>query len=301
MPRKARIDAPGALQHVIIEDPYLKELVRYIHLNPLRAGLVEDMKELDKYPWCGHSVLMDETKHSWQNIDYVYSLFSGQKKAARKIYRAFVEKGIAAGNRPNLSGGGLLRSSGGWFALKGFRKAGIRLKGDERILGDSDFVENVLKTAAEPLEQKYKLQAGSDFICCGLKRMISLPPRWAIADCLFRGCIDLLGCQEHRDPACGCSAGTDGQRERRRADVVRYIRDYENIGFTEGIVEGLHLTADRPEQLLDGFAAAGAALFEQPLESFTDVIGLNKILWHGTLLPHRHPLPEWCTDKCGKR
>ena len=142
------------------EDPYLKELVRYIHLNPLRAGLVEDMKELDKYPWCGHSVLMDETKHSWQNIDYVYSLFSGQKKAARKIYRAFVEKGIAAGNRPNLSGGGLLRSSGGWLALKGFRKAGIRLKGDERILGDSDFVENVLKTAAESLQQKYELQAG---------------------------------------------------------------------------------------------------------------------------------------------
>ena len=103
---------------------------------------------------------MDETKHSWQNIDYVYSLFSGQNKAARKIYRAFVEKGIAAGSRPNLSGGGLLRSSGGWFALKGFRKAGIRLKGDERILGDSDFVENVLKTAAESLQQKYELQAG---------------------------------------------------------------------------------------------------------------------------------------------
>jgi putative transposase len=43
----------------------------------------------------------------------------------------------------------LLRSSGGWLALKGFRKAGIRLKGDERILGDSDFVEHVLKTAGE--------------------------------------------------------------------------------------------------------------------------------------------------------
>jgi putative transposase len=39
------------------EDPYLKELVRYIHLNPLRAWLVEDMKALDKHPWCGHSVL----------------------------------------------------------------------------------------------------------------------------------------------------------------------------------------------------------------------------------------------------
>ncbi|MFQ5485826.1 MAG: hypothetical protein ACE5DO_10920 [Desulfobacterales bacterium] len=53
-------------------DPYLKELVRYIHLNPLRAELVEDIKKLDKHPWCGHSVLMNKTKQAWQNIDYVY-------------------------------------------------------------------------------------------------------------------------------------------------------------------------------------------------------------------------------------
>ena len=146
------------------EDPYLKELVRYIHLNPLRAGLVEDMKKLDKHPWCGHSVVMNKTKQPWQNVDYVYGLFSDQKRLARKRYRVFVEKGIAEGKRPDLVGGGLLRSTGGWAVLKGFRKAGIRVKGDERILGDGDFVENVLKSAQEELEQKYDLKAkGYDF------------------------------------------------------------------------------------------------------------------------------------------
>jgi len=40
------------------EDPYLLELVRYIHLNPLRAGIVEELKKLEAYPYCGHSVLM---------------------------------------------------------------------------------------------------------------------------------------------------------------------------------------------------------------------------------------------------
>ena len=39
------------------DDPYLLELTRYIHLNPVRAGLVEDMKELGKYPRTGHSAL----------------------------------------------------------------------------------------------------------------------------------------------------------------------------------------------------------------------------------------------------
>jgi len=40
------------------EDPHLPELVRYSHLNPLRAGLVEDLAALDSYPWSGHPALL---------------------------------------------------------------------------------------------------------------------------------------------------------------------------------------------------------------------------------------------------
>jgi REP element-mobilizing transposase RayT len=146
------------------EDPYLKELVRYIHLNPLRARLITTLEELDAYSWCGHGVLMSQTEQPWQNIDYVLGLFSDRKREARKRYRAFVEKGIPEGRRPELVGGGLLRSSGGWKGLREFRNLGIRVKGDERILGDSDFVETVLKTAKEALEEKYELKAdGYDF------------------------------------------------------------------------------------------------------------------------------------------
>ena len=45
------------------EDPYLLELIRYIHLNPLRAKLVQDLKELDKYPWTGHSAILGRRKN----------------------------------------------------------------------------------------------------------------------------------------------------------------------------------------------------------------------------------------------
>jgi REP element-mobilizing transposase RayT len=45
------------------EDPYLLELIRYIHLNPLRARLVEDLKSLDKYAWTGHSALVGKRKN----------------------------------------------------------------------------------------------------------------------------------------------------------------------------------------------------------------------------------------------
>jgi putative transposase len=146
------------------EDPYLKELVRYIHLNPLRANLVDGIDELDRYRWCGHSVVMNKRKQAWQNTDYIYGLFSDKRREARTRYREFVLNGVSQGKRPDLTGGGLLRSSGGWTGLKGFRKAGIRVKGDERILGDSAFVENVLDLAKEAFEEKYELKArGYDF------------------------------------------------------------------------------------------------------------------------------------------
>jgi putative transposase len=53
------------------EDPYLLELVRYIHLNPLRAGIVDAIKALNTYPCCGHSAIMGNVIHGFQNIDSV--------------------------------------------------------------------------------------------------------------------------------------------------------------------------------------------------------------------------------------
>ena len=50
------------------EDAYLKELVRYIHLNPLRAKIVSDISGLNTYAYCGHSVIIDKKERPWQDI-----------------------------------------------------------------------------------------------------------------------------------------------------------------------------------------------------------------------------------------
>jgi len=146
------------------EDPYLLELVRYIHLNPLRAGIVKDIKGLNKYPYCGHYALMGKTESGFQDVDYVLNLFGEKVLEARRLYLKFVRNGIAAGRRPDLTGGGLVRSAGGWSALKAMRNDESRMKGDERILGQGDFVESVLKAAQENLDRKSKIRAlGYDF------------------------------------------------------------------------------------------------------------------------------------------
>ncbi len=141
------------------EDTYLLELVRYIHLNPIRAGLVSDIKTLDKHPFCGHAVVMGKKKNDWQDDAYVLKLFSDKKSTARRRYKIFVQKGIQEGKRPELTGGGLIRSSGGWSVITSLRRANIHFKSDERVLGDSDFVARVLRAADESLERKYDLKS----------------------------------------------------------------------------------------------------------------------------------------------
>ncbi|MDP3017664.1 MAG: transposase, partial [Deltaproteobacteria bacterium] len=83
------------------------ELVRYIHLNPLRARLVTDLTGLDRHPWCGHGVIMGVNKNDWQEVEEVLLYFSDKIGKARKAYRRFVEQGIAQGRRPDLQSGGV--------------------------------------------------------------------------------------------------------------------------------------------------------------------------------------------------
>ena len=136
------------------EQPYLLELVRYIHLNPLRAGVVQDIDALGGYPRCGYSTLMGKVSREWQDTEYVLRLFGGRLRQARKAYERFVAEGVDQGRRPELVGGGLIRSAGGWSAIKTLRSNDMRVMGDERILGSGDFVQAVLKHAQERFEKK---------------------------------------------------------------------------------------------------------------------------------------------------
>ena len=119
------------------EDAYLLELVRYIHLNPLRAELVPDLEYLDYYPWCGHAELLGKRPNTGLGCDAVLELFGGTLQAARQSYRQFLSDGLAMGNRPELIGGGLRRSQ----ALD--QATDEHQDYDDRILGGGDFVKTL--------------------------------------------------------------------------------------------------------------------------------------------------------------
>ncbi len=162
------------------EAPYFLELVRYIHLNPLRADLVDSYEELCGYPYGGHSVILGKTEVEWHDVDYILAIFNNHRTMARERYSHFVTAGIEQGKRPDLMGGGLLRSQGGWTGVKALQKEGVYQKGDERILGQGDFVAQVLADAEEKLERKYRLAAGGYTLNRLIERVaevLSLDPR----------------------------------------------------------------------------------------------------------------------------
>jgi len=161
MPRQPRLDAPGTLHHVMgrgietskifrtKEDLYLLELTRYIHLNPLRVGLVADLEALGRYPWSGHSALTGQVERDWQDTGTIHGYFAERRREAMRRYKAFVAEGVGQGRRPELVGGGLIRSLGGWSQVLSLRRKGLRMAADDRVLGDGAFVEQIWSESAE--------------------------------------------------------------------------------------------------------------------------------------------------------
>jgi hypothetical protein len=101
MPQKSRIDAPGAMHHIIVRGIERRKIILY----------------------------------------NILSLFDETASKARQLIGKFVREGIADGKRSDLICAGLIRSIGGRKAVKTLQATKDRIKGNERILGDSDFVQ----------------------------------------------------------------------------------------------------------------------------------------------------------------
>lgn len=180
------------------EEHYLKELVRYIHLNLLRGDIVGSLEELNRSPWSGHSAIMGNMRRTWQDTDYVMSFFRNND-SSRDEYREYVQKGIQLGRRQELVGGGLVRSLGGWSEVRSLRRKGTRQSYDQRILGDSDFVQEIIsgldktisqnlrlsgqriaiETLAKKVCNKYDVSAGE--LCAGTRRHAGVVARQALS------------------------------------------------------------------------------------------------------------------------
>ncbi|MDP1809596.1 MAG: transposase, partial [Actinomycetota bacterium] len=129
------------------EESYLLTLIRYIHLNPKRAGLVSGTEGLDSYLYAGHRALIGREKLHWYDTALALSCFSGNVARAKDVYLDFLGAAADADEKQVLEGGGKIRSLGFLEALPGEPPVF-----DERILGDSDFVRSLTTLSAEPID-----------------------------------------------------------------------------------------------------------------------------------------------------
>ena len=141
----------GRYKSILCEkEAYLLELVRYVHLNPVKSGIVESVGDLGKYRWTGHRTLIGLNDVPWQATDEVLRRFGGRIGSARQKYIEFLKAGLkGSANELEIMGQGMKRlSEGGWESDHGKADASDTYA-DERIAGTREFVENVLKKAGE--------------------------------------------------------------------------------------------------------------------------------------------------------
>jgi putative transposase len=128
-------------------DAYLLELVLYIHLNPLRAVIIDNLDSLHTYPWCGHRELLGRTSRSFIAQSQVLPLFANRRRAARHLYHRFIVDG-ANQSLANLFSGG--------------KRASLDLDPDldenalfdDRVLGGGGFAERILRLADQVTAEK---------------------------------------------------------------------------------------------------------------------------------------------------
>jgi hypothetical protein len=119
----------------------LLELVRYIHMNPVRAGLVDDPAE---YRWSSHRAYLGEEKLPWLTTDWVLARFGRDLRDARHRFSAFVSQDCGRQYRPEFHEGS---------------------DEDNRILGDDAFISRILEVGEIERPNRASLQNVISAVC----------------------------------------------------------------------------------------------------------------------------------------
>ncbi len=101
---------------------------------------------------------MGRVHHDWQDRQYVLAWFGRGEAEALRAYRTYMAEGIAQGRRPELIGGGMVRSLGGWAEVRSMRRRQAAIQGDERVLGSGDFVVRLLEEAEARVRAQFPVE-----------------------------------------------------------------------------------------------------------------------------------------------
>lgn len=126
----------GRYKAILVDaESYLLALVRYVHLNPVRAGLAGTP---EAWRWSGHRAYVGRAAAPWLTTDWVLGLLAPREGDARAAYRAFLADGMGEGRRAEFHAGN---------------------GGDGRLLGDDAFIGQALEQAGEAIDAPPRVDA----------------------------------------------------------------------------------------------------------------------------------------------
>ncbi len=131
----------GRFKSILVdEQSYLLELVRYIHLNPVRANLVE---RPDQWIWSSHRAYLGRAKDGFLEAAWVLGVLGGRLPTARRRYATFVREGMEEGRRSEFHRGG--------------EQPGV--------LGDAELLERVHLQRVKPVRVAPSLDRVIEVVC----------------------------------------------------------------------------------------------------------------------------------------
>lgn len=122
----------GRFKAIVVDaENYLSELIRYVHLNPVRAGIV---RQPEDYFWSGHLIYTGRVNLPWLSQEWILKKFHHYETSARALYTEYVKRGIGEKLHPEIY-------------------SGIH---EGCVLGEDTFIEEVIS------ELQYSKQTGSN-------------------------------------------------------------------------------------------------------------------------------------------
>jgi REP element-mobilizing transposase RayT len=259
----------------IESERHLLTCVRYIHLNPVAAGIVPGVESLAAYPWTGHAALMGRRENAFQDVENVLSLADPRPSHARETMREFVRQGIDGVDGPRdvdppMTFSGRARFEARTFGLRALRARWRYVDAVRRRLDSRDAARSALR------RDGWSVDRVLDFVCrrVGAKRRDVEAGRRTPEACRARAVVAFVACERlgETQSAAARRLGVTQQSmrgcmERGRRAGVRLVGDVKFASSDESASTGARSRGELVVKLGTSPGSDGGATSDRPAAS----------------------------------
>lgn len=140
----------GRFRSVLVEEGcYALELIRYIHLNPIRAGMLDTLDALARYPLTGHRGIVEGCPEKWHDVEALFALIAEEGADAKRIYCSLVREGLGDVDTSIMRTGNMILGKGGIEEADGEPLSSRRYECWGGVLGSKQFALNIIDSMQE--------------------------------------------------------------------------------------------------------------------------------------------------------